>query len=142
MLYQGTNCEKKYEQNPDCRCQIQVWSWSCQVLEKKNNGKQLSCDCGRWQRDHPFSLLWLLAVSLAANSLLIYTTAAIHNPNKPETSNYVRLTRSAYHGGKTEKMLTTKANISGPVHVCCGLVVDLLYYSVKTQEGLWRLNFS
>ncbi|KAL7389010.1 hypothetical protein ABVT39_024811 [Epinephelus coioides] len=81
---------------------------------RKNNGKRLSSECGRRQRSRPCPLMWLLAVSLAASSSLIYTTAAIHNPNKPQTTNYVRLTLSAYHGSKTEeKTLTTKAAISG-----------------------------
>lgn len=81
---------------------------------RKNNGKRLSSECGWRQRSRPCSLMWLLAVSLAANPLPIYTTAAIQNPNKPQTSNYVRLTLSAYHGSKTEKkMLTAKADISG-----------------------------
>lgn len=81
---------------------------------RKNNGKRLSSECGRRQGSRPGPLMWPRAVSLAASSLLIYTTAAIHNPNKPQTTNYVRLTLSAYHGSKTEeKMLTTKTDISG-----------------------------
>lgn len=57
--------------------------------------------------------MWLLAVLLAASSMLIYTTAAIHNPNKPQTNNYVRLTLSAYHGSKTErKCPPQKADVS------------------------------
>lgn len=80
---------------------------------RKNNGKRLSSECGRRQRSSPCLLMWLRAVSLAASSVLIYTTAAIHNPNKPQPANYVSLTLSAYHGCKTEKkMLTAKADIS------------------------------
>lgn len=72
-------------------------SWS------KNNGKQLSSECSWQQRSRPCPLMWLLAVSLAASSLLVYTTAATQNPNKTQTSNYVRLTLSAYRGSETEK---------------------------------------
>lgn len=36
---------------------------------RKNNGKRLSSECGWQQRSRPCSLMWLLAVSLAANSL-------------------------------------------------------------------------
>lgn len=102
---------------------------------RKNNGKHLSSECGGQQRS---PLMWLLAVSLSASSFLIYTTAAIHNPNKPQTTNYVRLILSAYCRSKTEeKLMTTDARISAgelqtawwwsPGAVCCGLTVGLFY---------------
>jgi len=59
---------------------------------RTNNGKRLRSECGRQQRSHPCPLMWPRVVSLEANSLLIYTTATTHNPNTPQTTNYVRLT--------------------------------------------------
>lgn len=50
-----------------------------------------------------YPLMWLQAVSLAASSLLISTTAATQIPNKTQTSNYVRSTPSSYRGSETEK---------------------------------------
>lgn len=92
----GQIVRRNMTETPGCSC-------SCQVLQDKQWEAAEQWMWSARQRSRPCPLMWLRAVSLAASSLLIYTTAAIHNPNKPQTTNYVRLTLSAYHGSKTEK---------------------------------------
>lgn len=73
--------------------------------------------------------MWLLSVSRASSSLLIYTTAATRKPNKPQMTNFVRLTLS-WKPNSEENVDHNGRHIFGGLQTtwaaCCGLVVDLL----------------
>ena len=66
-------------------------------------GSDKASECGWRQQSLPYHLMWLLAVSLTASSPLIYTTAATCNPNKPQTTNYVRSALSKAYQHEKEK---------------------------------------
>lgn len=101
-----------------CSLQVQVCSCGCQILQKDNNSKRLSGGCGC-----PF--MWLLAVCWSPAPGWFTPQQQIHNPNKPQKTNYVRLTLSAYQRGEPEREDGDHRGRRVSVLSVCGLDVDL-----------------